>query len=196
VKSREVGEIWRRVVRFPDLYEVSSDGRVRSIDGRLIVRSDGVSQRRPGRILRHRSKPSGHQTVKLDHGKHAYVHVLVLEAFVGPRPPDAQACHNDGDPTNNVPANLRWDTRAANTLDSVRHGTHPQARKEVCKRGHPLQGANLIKSAVNPTWRGCLACRKAHNARRQRGRVLRNFDGIDMQAEADRQFARIMMEAS
>jgi len=54
-----------------------------------------------------------------------YVHRLVLEAFVGPCPPGMEGCHNDGNPLNNTPSNLRWDTHAANHADTRRHGTMP-----------------------------------------------------------------------
>jgi hypothetical protein len=52
-----------------------------------------------------------------------YVHHLVLEAFVGQRPPGHICCHNDGDRLNNRADNLRWDTYRANSEDMLRHGT-------------------------------------------------------------------------
>lgn len=58
--------------------------------------------------------------------KRRYVHQLVLESFVGPRPSEMQACHNNGDGHDNRLANLRWDTRSANTADAMRHGTVPK----------------------------------------------------------------------
>ncbi len=39
------------------------------------------------------------------------IHRLVLEAFVGPRPPGHVACHKDGDKLNNCLDNLGWVTR-------------------------------------------------------------------------------------
>jgi hypothetical protein len=51
-----------------------------------------------------------------------YVHNLILAAFVGPRPKGMQACHNDGDTTNNRLGNLRWDTPKANMRDRDDHG--------------------------------------------------------------------------
>ena len=54
---------------------------------------------------------------------HRFVSVLVLEAFVGPRPPRLQGCHNDGNVRNNTKGNLRWDTAHKNSLDKIRHGT-------------------------------------------------------------------------
>lgn len=52
------------------------------------------------------------------------VHRLVLEAFVGQRPPGMQACHfPDRDPSNNRLDNLRWDTPKGNQADRVAQGT-------------------------------------------------------------------------
>jgi len=70
-----------------------------------------------------------------------YVHCLVLEAFTGPRPPGRDCCHNDGNPENNSLANLRWDTRRQNQLDTKKHGTWTNKRKHgktepVCDGSH------------------------------------------------------------
>jgi Spy/CpxP family protein refolding chaperone len=35
-----------------------------------------------------------------------------------------EACHKDGTRSNNSLTNLRWDTKSANSQDSIRHGTH------------------------------------------------------------------------
>lgn len=53
----------------------------------------------------------------------------MLTAFVGPCPDGMEGCHNDGDPHNNRLDNLRWDTRANNARDAIRHGTHPWLKK-------------------------------------------------------------------
>jgi len=50
------------------------------------------------------------------------VHQLVLETYRGPRPYGHEACHNDGNRTNNSIHNLRWDTSAANAIDRYEHG--------------------------------------------------------------------------
>lgn len=57
------------------------------------------------------------------------VHRLVLEAFVGPCPEGMEACHNNGDMTDNRPSNLRWDTHKNNMQDMVRHGTSQRGEK-------------------------------------------------------------------
>lgn len=48
---------------------------------------------------------------------------LVCAAFHGPCPLGFEACHCDGDKTNNVASNLRWDSHTANQADRVIHGT-------------------------------------------------------------------------
>jgi hypothetical protein len=54
--------------------------------------------------------------------RNEYVCRLVLAAFVGPPPDGHEACHNNGDPTDNRLANLRWDAHRENQRDMVRHG--------------------------------------------------------------------------
>lgn len=51
-----------------------------------------------------------------------YVHVLVLETFIGPRPIGFEACHNDGVRSNNFIGNLRWGTAESNREDKLVHG--------------------------------------------------------------------------
>lgn len=68
------------------------------------------------------------------------VHRLILEAFIGPCPPGMEACHYDGDPTNNALSNLRWDTHEANLADKIRHGTTP--------RGENHRSAKLTEDQI------------------------------------------------
>lgn len=130
-----MSEQWRAVVGFEGSYEVSDQGRVRSLDRVLVVAHPtcGFVQRRvKGRILRPGTTASGHQLVILEGGNGRYVHSLVLEAFVGPAPAGTECCHNDGTQANNDLSNLRWDTRANNIKDDFRVG--------VRKRGSVSRG--------------------------------------------------------
>lgn len=53
------------------------------------------------------------------------VHILVLEAFVGPRPEGMEGCHfPERDTRNNNLENLRWGTKSENYQDRHAHGTH------------------------------------------------------------------------
>lgn len=51
------------------------------------------------------------------------VHVLVAEAFIGPRPFGMVTRHLDGDNFNNRKSNLAWGTHQENSDDMRRHGT-------------------------------------------------------------------------
>lgn len=51
------------------------------------------------------------------------VHRLVLDAFVGPKPPGTECCHGPGGRYDNRLENLRWGTPIENTADKADHGT-------------------------------------------------------------------------
>ena len=122
-------EQWKPIVGYEGLYEVSDQGRVRSLDRWLSCR-DGQRQWHRGRVLKQFSNGNGYQGVSLSNlcngynPKRLYVHSLVLESFVGPRPNGHQAAHNDGDRSNNRLSNLRWATVSDNLADKLDHGTH------------------------------------------------------------------------
>jgi len=118
-------ERWLPVVGYEGFYEVSSHGRVRSIDRELLY-ADGRVCVWKGRILR--QSLSAHKYPKVALSKNCVqqtlcVHRLVLAAFVGPRPDGMEGCHNDGNPMNNHFSNLRWDTPISNNRDKEHHGT-------------------------------------------------------------------------
>lgn len=119
-------EKWRPVIGFEGLYEVSDEGRVRSLP-RVVPHRSGGRLTLSGRVLvGSRRATRGYPMVNLwkDNTQHArYVHALVLEAFVGPRPASADACHADGSVDNNRLTNLRWGSRSENMADAIRHGT-------------------------------------------------------------------------
>jgi hypothetical protein len=56
----------------------------------------------------------------------AKVHQLVLEAFIGPRPPGHESAHLNGIKADNRSDNLVWATAAVNTAHKVLHGTIPR----------------------------------------------------------------------
>lgn len=57
------------------------------------------------------------------------LHLLVLEAFLGPCPPGMEGCHNDNNRANCNIRNLRWDTRKNNHADKRIHGTLAQGSR-------------------------------------------------------------------
>lgn len=106
-------EEWRPIRSFYHLYEVSNFGRVRSL--------------RYNKIMKPHTTHSGHQRVGIFEGgfrKQKYIHVLVIESFVGKRPEGLQCAHLDGNPKNNRINNLKWCTPKENMSHKKLHGTH------------------------------------------------------------------------
>lgn len=123
-------EVWLPVVGYAGCYVVSNMGRVRSLD-----RIDQQGRHRPGKLLTERNdlRGAGYRYVNLSKdgiAKKVNVHVLVLEAFVGPRPSARhEGCHADGDRTNPRLSNLHWGTPEENWADRWRHGTESAGEK-------------------------------------------------------------------
>lgn len=133
-------EEWRAVEGLEWLMEVSSLGRVRTLDTvrNFIRNGKPQSQRIAGRLVSpfvaqngylHIAPKIGPQRAKL------LVHRLVAHAFVPGYFDGANVNHKDGRKTNNVPANLEWVTKGDNTrhafatgLISNRGEKHPSAK--------------------------------------------------------------------
>lgn len=177
-------ETWRPIPGFEGAYESSDCGRVRSLD-RTVLHKTGVKHRVRGRILKPATSADGYQYLMLGVGKHRRVHVLVLQAHTGPAPEGMEACHNDGDPANNVLANLRWDTRSQNLKDKRQHGTDHEVNKTHCPLGHRLASPNLSRARLPK--RDCLACRRAN-----RWAYTTGCPRSERDAYANRQYERIM----
>lgn len=96
-------------------------------------------------------KHDGHERVTLmPDRQRRFVHRLVLESFVGPCPEGMEACHNDGDPSNNSLYNLRWGTRQENYDDSIRHGRRRPRRQRPGKpKGERHGNARFTEAMVS-----------------------------------------------
>lgn len=166
-------ERWLSVVGYEGLYEVSDQGRVRSLD-REYTRRDGVRTRRTGRVLKPVTNSSRRHQVYLcvpgEKQKPQQVHRLVLEAFVGPCPEGMEACHWDDNPANNVLSNLRWDSREGNYRDRKRNGIKNHIPNTHCSKGHEFTPENTY---VNPNSgnRLCRECHREHDRNRYASRL-------------------------
>lgn len=120
-----VGEEWRPTPF--EGYMVSSLGRVR---GRKMI------------ILKPFIRAGDYAIVHCGNRNPQAVHILVCEAWHGPRPaPGMHAAHRNGDSMDNTPDNLRWATPAENGYDRVQHGT--------VQRGEKHFRARLTQEQVN-----------------------------------------------
>ena len=155
----------KTIPEFPD-YQVSSDGR---------VWSTRTWRGQTGRWLKPKTG-TGYQQVNLyrEGRQHdVYVHHLVAEAFLGPRPGGMEIRHLNGNQLDNRADNLAWGTHGDNERDKVRHGTHRNAKKTRCPAGHPYAGDNLY---ITPSTgdRICLTCKRA----RRRDAEVRGDDTL------------------
>lgn len=122
---------WRPVLNFEGWYEVSDRGFVRSVE-RTVHFSDGRVRRYQGQRLRFYADDFGYRKVTLKKNGlwvRVHVHLLVAEAFKGPRPPGLQVRHYDGDHLNNRPDNLIYGSPLENHADTKRHGRVRRFRK-------------------------------------------------------------------
>jgi hypothetical protein len=178
-------EQWLPIEGF-DGYEVSNFGRVRSVD-RLVKYANGRDCRRRGQVLKPAVVGSGYLQVSLGSNACRRIHILVAEAFIGPRPNGMVVCHNDGERMNNSVANLRYDTPSANIVDQVKHGTHALGSRTHCKWGHELTPENVYprewrrKDGTIGIVRQCLAChyRRVAERRAKKKSALRVSDNAN-----------------
>lgn len=135
-----MSERWLPVVGYEGLYEVSDEGRVRSVD-RFVEHPNMLGPGRirgPRKVFRRgtllalsKSNGAGHRCVGLSRDGVAtgkLVHRLVLEAFVGPCPDGQQCLHANDIGDDNRLSNLRWGTPKENAADAVTNGRRPGKR--------------------------------------------------------------------
>lgn len=115
--------MWKSVVGYEGLYEVSDFGRVRSLRGKT------------PRVLRVNKTSNGYIHVGLvgrggakNRRRWLSVHRLVAEAFIGECPEGREVNHKDENKANNCVSNLEYVTRSEN----INYGT------AKCRRAHKL----------------------------------------------------------
>ena len=156
--SRKVPSSGWKPVPFAPSYEAHPSGLVRN--------------KASHRIMDERKLPTGYSRVSLSLDGHpdAYLHAVMLETFVGPRPDGCQVSHKNGDNSDNRLSNLAWETPGQNNQRKTAHGTqmfgkrNPMGKLTHCKRGHPFTLENTRRANGK---RICRICARDHTRRRR-----------------------------
>lgn len=131
----------RPIHGFPG-YEITTRGQVL---GRRSDTRDGLSPD---------AGESGHLRVTMyraessRNGERELVHRLVLTAFVRPSRPNEQACHRNGDPSDNRLSNLYWGTQEDNWRDRKIHGNRRSYTKLSLADVEAIRGRNVEGQSV------------------------------------------------
>ena len=169
-------EIWKPVVGYEGIYEVSDLGRVRRVKA-----AQGTLA---GKVLTPIKGRFGYFSVHLHADrkrKLVRIHRLVADAFHGTSELPLVR-HLDGNPQNNIPSNLAHGTAQDNANDRVAHGNqfrgNQNSGKTHCKNGHEFSIENtrlVLQSNGRPT-RICQECSrdKARAWEARRPKRIRN----------------------
>ena len=131
-------EQWKDIIGYKGLYQISSFGRVKSVE-RYVKHSYGGTQFLRERILRPTSKYNHYLRISLckDAKMMSYdIHRVIALHFI-PNPENKEYVnHIDGNKQNNSLENLEWSTPSENQLHAFRTGLKPNVSRvasEICK---------------------------------------------------------------
>lgn len=119
-------EIWKDIKNLEGLYQVSNNGKIRSLD-RIITYIDGRKYHYKGKILKQYIQDNGYYYILLNYKRKLYrfsISRLVLSTFVRHPKNGEEAAHfPDSDKSKNNVDNLIWCSPKENSSHKVTHKT-------------------------------------------------------------------------
>lgn len=126
-------ERWKWVRGFRSLYRVSSKGRIKSL-AKIMKNRHGYYMSKT-KIIGGWIDKHGYKNVRLYYRKGNHItqkiQILVLEAFVGPRPKEMLGLHKNDIRLDNRLKNLYWGTPQQNMNDREKNGHHRKGSDSV-----------------------------------------------------------------
>ena len=110
-------EIWRSVDGYEGYYQVSNNGKIRSVD-RSIINSKGIKRKIRGSQLKLTPDKDGYLKTTLcknNKKENVFVHRVVASTFIDNEDTLPEVNHKDENKTNNTIKNLEWCTSQYNT---------------------------------------------------------------------------------
>jgi hypothetical protein len=134
-----VTEVWRDVVGYEGIYEVSNIGRIKTVK-RVVTRTNGWDFTVKERILKPATDVYGYKRVSLsnmDKGKTHKVHRVVAQAFLKSIDGKNEVNHINGIKDDNRAENLEWCNRSENVEHAFKNGL------SIPRRGSKVHTAKI-----------------------------------------------------
>ena len=114
--------IWKPIINYEGIYEISNYGDIRSIDRFVNSKTKRLCK---GTMIKQNKDEDGYNSVHLyKNGKRKvfFVHRLVISSFIGINENKTQVNHKNGNKSDNNINNLEWMTPLENTRHAWQTG--------------------------------------------------------------------------
>lgn len=144
-----MNEVWKDIKGYEGSYQVSSIGRVRSLDRLITHMNMGIIRKHlyKGKILKPILEPDGYLSVSLykkgSSTKKFRIHRLVCESFISNPNNYPIINHKDENKTNNMVENLEWCDYSYNNTYNDKH-----IKIGLKHRGHKHSEESKLKMSI------------------------------------------------
>jgi|LakMenE18May11ns_1017448.scaffolds.fasta_scaffold9683875_2 hypothetical protein len=146
-------EIWKSVIGYEGFYEVSNQGRVRSVDRFVMQVINGVQTKclYKGRILKFTNDNSGYPMVTLSalgKIKTFRIHRLVADVFIENPESKKTVNHINAIKTDNRIENLEWATQLENNVHANYNGLINRKKRKGLPQKYPVSQYDIYGNFI------------------------------------------------